>query len=366
MCVAFWGAVFCGVSRCGGQAAGAKRAGQSSPNSPQIHSPEATRARAPAARLVEALGDKVRGEVGLEELPVLERVVQLAVRHRARLEPAVKDVVCIYDGCCVGCVVGCVALCWLCCIVLGSWCLFGVRRCLCVVWRAVLARAGGARRGARHKRGRERREKAGRPAPRSPTRRSSPLPMDEGIVMSSMKWRCRSVTLRPDSASSSSMEPITLTSSPSSDIQIGIGVPQKLLFWLCCCFGYVVRRWFCVRVVLERAGARACGRVALRCAGAGRRRSRAARTRLHDSAAAHTSRAPRRLQQTANKLQHCRSAPAARHRPVARAPSPNTRHTTTLHPANYKTNYKHKAHRLRDTAQSCAPSSQLWKRLSFT
>mmetsp|Transcript_16342 Transcript_16342/g.29130 ORF Transcript_16342/g.29130 Transcript_16342/m.29130 type:complete len:337 (-) Transcript_16342:1806-2816(-) len=44
----------------------------------------------PAARLVQPLRDKVGGEVGLEELLVLKRVVQLTVRHAARLEPTVK------------------------------------------------------------------------------------------------------------------------------------------------------------------------------------------------------------------------------------------------------------------------------------
>ena len=37
------------------------------------------------------LGDKVRREVRLALLLVLERVMRLGVRHRARLEPAVKD-----------------------------------------------------------------------------------------------------------------------------------------------------------------------------------------------------------------------------------------------------------------------------------
>ena len=44
----------------------------------------------PPARLVEGLGDEVGGEVLLEELAVLERIVVLRVRHRPRLEPAVE------------------------------------------------------------------------------------------------------------------------------------------------------------------------------------------------------------------------------------------------------------------------------------
>ena len=47
--------------------------------------------------------------------------------------------------------------------------------------------------------------------------------------MSSMNSRCRSVILRPERSSSSLIEPITTTSSPSSLIHIGIGVPQKRL-----------------------------------------------------------------------------------------------------------------------------------------
>ena len=47
----------------------------------------------PAACLVDALGDEVGREGGLERLLVLEGVVLLRVRHRARLEPAVEDLV---------------------------------------------------------------------------------------------------------------------------------------------------------------------------------------------------------------------------------------------------------------------------------
>jgi len=43
-----------------------------------------------------------------------------------------------------------------------------------------------------------------------------------------MKCLCKSVTFCPDSSCSSSIEPITTISSPSSLIQIGIGVPQYL------------------------------------------------------------------------------------------------------------------------------------------
>ena len=44
----------------------------------------------PAARLVDVLDDEVGGEVVLEPLLVLERVVELGERHRPRLEPAVE------------------------------------------------------------------------------------------------------------------------------------------------------------------------------------------------------------------------------------------------------------------------------------
>ena len=46
----------------------------------------------PAAGLIHTLCDEVGGEVGLEELLVLERVVQLAVRHRAGVEPDIDEV----------------------------------------------------------------------------------------------------------------------------------------------------------------------------------------------------------------------------------------------------------------------------------
>mmetsp|Transcript_22495 Transcript_22495/g.73070 ORF Transcript_22495/g.73070 Transcript_22495/m.73070 type:complete len:643 (+) Transcript_22495:1232-3160(+) len=46
----------------------------------------------PSTRLVEPFRDKVGGKVVLEELFVLERVVQLRVRHAPALEPAVEDV----------------------------------------------------------------------------------------------------------------------------------------------------------------------------------------------------------------------------------------------------------------------------------
>lgn len=41
--------------------------------------------------LVEPLSDEVGGEVSLKFLLVLEGVVELRIRHGARLEPAVKD-----------------------------------------------------------------------------------------------------------------------------------------------------------------------------------------------------------------------------------------------------------------------------------
>ena len=44
----------------------------------------------PAAGLVQALGDELRREAGLEHLLVLERIVQLGVGHGAGLEPAVQ------------------------------------------------------------------------------------------------------------------------------------------------------------------------------------------------------------------------------------------------------------------------------------
>ena len=52
----------------------------------------------PAACLVDALGDEVGREGGLERLLVLEGVVLLRVRHRARLEPAVEDLVDALEG----------------------------------------------------------------------------------------------------------------------------------------------------------------------------------------------------------------------------------------------------------------------------
>ena len=45
----------------------------------------------PAAGLVEAFGDVLRREAGLEQVAVLERIVQLRIGHRARFEPAVQD-----------------------------------------------------------------------------------------------------------------------------------------------------------------------------------------------------------------------------------------------------------------------------------
>ena len=45
----------------------------------------------PAARLVDGLADVVGGEVRLELVGVLERVMPLGVAHRARVEPAVDD-----------------------------------------------------------------------------------------------------------------------------------------------------------------------------------------------------------------------------------------------------------------------------------
>ena len=46
----------------------------------------------PTTGLIDALRDEVGGEVGLEELFVLERIVQLAVRHGAGVEPHVDEV----------------------------------------------------------------------------------------------------------------------------------------------------------------------------------------------------------------------------------------------------------------------------------
>jgi hypothetical protein len=46
----------------------------------------------PAARLADVLDDEVAWEVRLEPVDVLERVVHLRERHRARLEPAVEHV----------------------------------------------------------------------------------------------------------------------------------------------------------------------------------------------------------------------------------------------------------------------------------
>src|SRR5207302_1702579 len=46
----------------------------------------------PAPGLAYVLDDEVGREVALEPLPVLERIVDLGVRHRSRLEPAVEDV----------------------------------------------------------------------------------------------------------------------------------------------------------------------------------------------------------------------------------------------------------------------------------
>ena len=46
--------------------------------------------------------------------------------------------------------------------------------------------------------------------------------------MSSIKSLCMSVIFLPESCSSSSIEPTTLISYSSSEIQIGIGLPQSL------------------------------------------------------------------------------------------------------------------------------------------
>ncbi|MBG9885060.1 hypothetical protein ABE10_00360, partial [Bacillus toyonensis] len=46
----------------------------------------------PAARLPDVLDDEVRRGVGVEPLPVLERVVHLGVGHRTRVEPDIEDV----------------------------------------------------------------------------------------------------------------------------------------------------------------------------------------------------------------------------------------------------------------------------------
>ena len=46
----------------------------------------------PTAGLIDTFRDEIGGEVGLEELLVLERVVQLAVRHGAGVEPHVDEV----------------------------------------------------------------------------------------------------------------------------------------------------------------------------------------------------------------------------------------------------------------------------------
>ena len=45
----------------------------------------------PAPRLVDVFDDEVGREVFVEPVLVLERVVHLGERHRARLEPAVED-----------------------------------------------------------------------------------------------------------------------------------------------------------------------------------------------------------------------------------------------------------------------------------
>ena len=63
----------------------------------------------------------------------------------------------------------------------------------------------------------------------SSTRRSTPRPVADGMVRPSTYSRCRSVTRTPVRASSSAMEPTTTTSSPSSEIQMGSGVPQNRL-----------------------------------------------------------------------------------------------------------------------------------------
>ena len=44
----------------------------------------------PAARLIEALGDELCRETSVENALILERIVQLRVRHRAGLEPAIQ------------------------------------------------------------------------------------------------------------------------------------------------------------------------------------------------------------------------------------------------------------------------------------
>ena len=49
-------------------------------------------AEEPAARLVEALGDEIRRETGLEDLLVLERIVVLRHRHRPGVEPDVDQI----------------------------------------------------------------------------------------------------------------------------------------------------------------------------------------------------------------------------------------------------------------------------------
>ena len=52
------------------------------------------------------------------------------------------------------------------------------------------------------------------------------MPILLGMVMWSMFSRCRSVARTPDSSSSSAMEPMHTTSSPSSLTHSGMGVPQ--------------------------------------------------------------------------------------------------------------------------------------------
>jgi len=60
--------------------------------------------------------------------------------------------------------------------------------------------------------------------------RNTPLPILDGMVMSSMKWRWMSVIfLTPLNSSNSLMDSITTTSSPSSLVQIGMGLPHYLL-----------------------------------------------------------------------------------------------------------------------------------------
>ena len=45
----------------------------------------------PAASLTDVLDDEIAREVALEPVLVFKRIVNLGVRHRARLKPAVQD-----------------------------------------------------------------------------------------------------------------------------------------------------------------------------------------------------------------------------------------------------------------------------------